>query len=123
MVGAVGSIAFILVNALGIQVDPTIDVADEESTKFRIMLGALFSSVLTLPFGYPSFHEFNTQIADTGTVVVNLTQAALLLTPFLFGFSTSLVLTVLNRLVEGLQTFVGVNTKNRSDQAGAQRPT
>src|SRR5262249_5303767 len=64
-VGALGSMAFILVNALGIQVDPTVDVTDPNSTTFRVLLGALFSVILTLPFGYPSFDKF---LKDLGGV-------------------------------------------------------
>jgi hypothetical protein len=110
-VGALGSMAFILVNALGIQVDPTVDVTDRDSTWFRVLLGALFAIILTLPFGYPSFQQFSSQIATPEQALIDFNQAALLLMPFLFGFSTSLVLTVLNRLVESVQTFFGVNTK------------
>jgi hypothetical protein len=110
-VGALGSIAFILVNALGIQVDPTVDVTDRDSTMFRVLLGALFSVVLTLPFGYQSFEHFHSQILRPENPPIDPKEAALILLPFLFGFSTSLVLTVLNRLVEGVQTFFGVSAK------------
>lgn len=106
-VGALGSMAFILVNALGIQVDPTVDVTDRDSTMFRILLGALFSVILTVPFGYPIFDKFL-----KGDLGADPKEGALLLMPFLFGFSTSLVLTILNRLVEGVQTFFGVSTKS-----------
>jgi len=107
-VGALGSMAFILVNALGIQVDPTVDVTDRNATMFRVSLGALFSVILTLPFGYPTFEKFLQDLGKT----VDPKEGALLLMPFLFGFSTSLVLTILNRLVEGAQTFFGVSTKS-----------
>jgi hypothetical protein len=106
-VGALGSMAFILVNALGIQVDPTVDVTDRDSTMFRVLLGALFSVILTLPFGFPTFEEFLKSLKN-----VDPKDGALLLMPFLFGFSTSLVLTILNRLVDAVQTFFGVNTKS-----------
>jgi hypothetical protein len=108
--GALGSIAFILVNALGIQVDPTVDVTNKDSTMFRVLLGALFSLVLTLPFGYRSFVNFYKLISDE-KATFQVQEASLLLAPFLFGFSTSLVLTVLNRLVEGVQTLFGVGSK------------
>jgi hypothetical protein len=104
--------AFILVNALGIQVDPTVDVTDRDSTWFRVLLGGLLAMILTLPFGYPSFQQFSHNIA--GQALIDISQAVLLLMPFLFGFSTSLVLTVLNRLVESVQTFFGVGAKKTS---------
>jgi hypothetical protein len=78
-IGALGAIAFILVNALGIQADPTVDVTNRDATWFRVLLGALFSVILTLPFGYPSF---------TQVLRIDAKHAVLLLMPFLFGFST-----------------------------------
>jgi hypothetical protein len=110
-VGALGAIAFVLVNALGIQVDPTVDVTDKDSTMFRVLLGALFSVILTLPFGFPIFGRFISQVNNPNGQAIEPKEAAMLLLPFLFGFSTSLVLTVLNRLVESVQTFFGVSTK------------
>jgi hypothetical protein len=110
-VGALGAIAFVLVNALGIQVDPTVDVTDKDSTMFRVLLGALFSVILTLPFGFPIFQKFIGQVIKPGSQIIEPKEAVMLLMPFLFGFSTSLVLTVLNRLVESVQTFFGVSTK------------
>lgn len=110
-VGALGAIAFVLVNALGIQVDPTVDVTDKDSTMFRVLLGALFSVILTLPFGFPIFQKFIGQVMNPSTQTIEPKEAMMLLMPFLFGFSTSLVLTVLNRLVESVQTFFGVSTK------------
>lgn len=113
-VGALGAIAFVLVNALGIQVDPTVDVTDKDSTMFRVLLGALFSVILTLPFGFPIFQRFITQVTSPSSNAIEPKEAVMLLMPFLFGFSTSLVLTVLNRLVESVQTFFGVSTKKGS---------
>jgi hypothetical protein len=111
VVGALGGFAFVLLNALGIEVDPTIDVTDRNSMWFRVLLGALFSVILTFPFGYKPFYLFNMQILNA-QLETGPQQAALLFMPFLFGFSTSLVLTVLNRLAEGVQTFFGVSSRS-----------
>jgi hypothetical protein len=94
------------VNALGIQVDPTVDLTDRDSTVLRMLLGMLLSVILTLPFGYPPFLNFT-----DGNHQLDLNNAALLLVPFLFGFSTSLVLTILNRLVESVQNIFGVDAR------------
>jgi hypothetical protein len=112
VVGALGGIAFVLLNALGIQVDPTVDVTDRNSMWFRVLLGALFSVVLTFPFGYEPFYRFNTHILNAPSPDIGPKQAALLFMPLLFGFSTSVVLTVLNRLAESAQTFFGVSTRS-----------
>jgi hypothetical protein len=116
--GALGSMAFILVNALGIEVDATIDVTNRDLIMFRILLGTLFSVVLTLPVVFQSYENFFSGLfvvkGNTDSTSINIQQAIVLLLPFLFGFSTSLVLTILNRLMESVQTFFGVSAKSRS---------
>lgn len=108
--GGLGSMAFILVNALGIEVDATIDVTNSDLTRFRVLLGTLFSVVLTLPFVFRYYASFVDELFNA-TASVDVQQALMLLLPFLFGFSTSLVLTILNRMMESVQTFFGVSAK------------
>jgi hypothetical protein len=110
--GALGSVAYIGMNALSVQEDITFDPTNRRLMVLRITLGALFGLVLTLPFGFAQFIEFIRFIlngppeggADSGKLTV---QAALLLLPFILGFSTSLVIMILNRLVDAVQAFFG----------------
>jgi hypothetical protein len=109
--GAIGSVAFVGMNALSVQQDATFDISNSRLLVLRVALGALFGLVLTLPFGFDSFMAFVKQIAYTdrpapdGGMISQ--QALLLLLPFVLGFSTSLVILILNRLVEAVQTFFG----------------
>jgi hypothetical protein len=116
--GALGSVAFIGMNALSVQHDITFDPASPRLMTLRIVLGAVFGLVLTLPFGFPAFAQFLATIRGwAGDVTKGLvlgdpikgymTQALLLLLPFVLGFSTSLVIIVLNRFVESAQAFFG----------------
>ena len=110
--GAIGAIAFIGMNALSLQEDVTFDLTNSRLITMRITLGSLFGLVLTLPFGFDGFLVFCRSInAGTGTGKVanpNWTvQAILLLLPFVLGFSTSLVILILNRAVEAVQGFFG----------------
>lgn len=112
--GAIGSVAFIGMNALSVQQDITFDLSNRRLMKLRIVLGALFALVLTLPFGFEGFIQFIGVISRRqieGDVaqpkIGGPTQAMLLLLPFVLGFSTSLVIMVLNRLVDGVQSFFG----------------
>jgi hypothetical protein len=79
----------------------------------RIALGALFGLVLTLPFGFNAFLEFcKTIVVETsnteGSSASAITsQAILLVLPFILGFSTSLVILILNRFVDAVQGFFG----------------
>lgn len=110
--GALGSVAYIGMNALSVQEDITFDLTNRRLMLLRITLGALFGLVLTLPFGFAQFIEFIRFIlngppeggVDAGKLTV---QAVLLLLPFILGFSTSLVIMALNRLMDAVQAFFG----------------
>jgi hypothetical protein len=113
--GAIGSVAFIGMNALSVQQDITFDLTNRKLMILRITLGALFALVLSLPFGFDGFMQFIEGIS-TGQVPAgqgspqNLalsSRAMLLLLPFILGFSTSLVIMILNRLVDAVQAFFG----------------
>jgi hypothetical protein len=117
--GSIGAIAFISMNALSIQSDATFDLTNRKLLTVRIVLGSLFGVVLSIPFGFASFLFFCNSITNaaygilpaaaegTGEAVVFSIDAALLLLPFILGFSTSLVVLVLNRFVESISTFFG----------------
>jgi hypothetical protein len=112
--GGVGSIAFIGMNALAVQEDATFDITNNKLIALRVALGALFGAVLTLPVGFPSFLEFLHKLAEGNLAELKeiptsalLSQTALLLLPFILGFSTSLVIMILNQFVEAVQSFFG----------------
>jgi hypothetical protein len=119
--GALGAIAFVSINALAIQTDATFDLTNRRLIQIRIVLGALFGVVLSIPFGFPDFVEFCKSIATNeltkstvavGPATVGESEiftkgAVLLLLPFILGFSTPLVVLVLNRFVDGVSTLFG----------------
>jgi hypothetical protein len=110
LLGAIGAIAFLSMNALSIQSDVTFDLTNKSLLAVRIVLGSLFGVVLSIPFGFYSFITFFESIAR-GTPALGATnfslEAALLLLPFVLGFSTSLVILVLNKFVESITVFFG----------------
>jgi hypothetical protein len=120
--GAIGSISFLGMNALSVQDDATFDLTNTKLLVLRITLGSLFGVVLALPFGFNSFTGFIGQLlspnlASSGSGGVPATSAAgltldslMLLLPFILGFSTSLVILILNRFVESVETFFGQKT-------------
>ena len=113
--GGIGSIAFIGMNALAIQDDASFDITNKKLIGLRVMLGALFAVVLTLPFGPDSFFHFIEQLEKGGVSNPNVSnptpsvamESLLLLLPFILGFSTTLVIMVLNQFVEAVQSFFG----------------
>ncbi len=106
-------------NALSIQDDITFDLTNTRLLLLRVALGSLFAVVLTLPFGYAEFLTFCARVAQPfqeliakpgsePTAASVLTKEALfLLLPFVLGFSTSLVILILNQMVEAAQVFFG----------------
>ena len=110
--GGIGSLASIGMNALSIQDDATFDLSNTKQLVVRASLGVIFAVVLTLPFGFDSFFEFmkhlnsaNASKSDGFTGLVG--QAGLLLFPFILGFSTSLVVMILNQFADAVMSFLG----------------
>jgi hypothetical protein len=114
--GGLGSVAFIYVNALSIQVDPTVNVLSESLVLMRILLGALFALMLALPFGLESFGALAKHLISLEQPVT-IQQGSLLLLPFILGFSTPLVLSILNKIIVSIQGFFGVQDTGRSGSA------
>jgi hypothetical protein len=128
--GAIGSVAFIGMNVLSVQEDITFDLTKWQLIMLRIVLGALFALVLTLPFGFNYFIDFCNSIslaeasslakasadqASTKSENPSFTvSAVMLVAPFIFGFSTSLVILILNRLVTAVQSFFGQSSAAQS---------
>jgi len=112
--GAIGSIAFLGMNALLIQSDATFDLTNRRLMIQRIVLGALFGLVFTLPLGVDGFTIFLAQIKNIAVYPkpedapqIDGQVIALLIAPFVLGFSTSLVITIMNRMVDAVQAFFG----------------
>jgi hypothetical protein len=118
--GAIGAVAFIGMNALSVQDDATFDFSNNRLLVLRIVLGGLFGIVLTLPFGFESFIQFIGSLVNGKGVApggIGL-QSTMLLLPFVLGFSTSLVIMILNQFVEAIQSFFG---KKASQPPAASR--
>jgi hypothetical protein len=105
--GAMGSISFVYVNALRIQVDPEVDVITLSVVAMRCILGGLFAVMLMIPFGFAGFQEFCDNLSN-GKQPSNTQDALLLLIPFVIGFSSPLVMAILNKVIQTARTFFGV---------------
>ena len=125
-VGVLGSLAFIGMNVLSVQSDVTFDLVNERLIWLRIALGGLFALILALPFGFNDFIAFVDAIAKTvqargkgeqETRFALERHAFLLLLPFLLGFSTTLVITFLNKIIEGVEVIFGKRTSTETHKA------
>jgi hypothetical protein len=104
--GGLGAIGFLAVNSLAIQEDATFDISNQSLVVMRIVLGALFGCIVSLPFCFPYFKEFTGWVLNGGGLDAG--HGVLLLVPFLLGFSTTLVMAVLNRMIGGIETMFGI---------------
>jgi hypothetical protein len=110
LLGAIGAIAFLSMNTLSIQKDITFDLTNKNLLAVRIGLGSLFGFFLSVPFGFYSFGAFWESVTHRTPAPSSASfsfEAALLLLPFVLGFSTSLVILVLNKVVESITVFFG----------------
>jgi hypothetical protein len=119
--GTLGAISFVAMNVLSVQEDVTFDLTSDRFLAVRLIIGALFGLVLSIPFAFPVFLEFARAMAgyyyemmpslpvlkDPDAWRKAWVQAVFLLLPFILGFSTTLVIVVLNRLVDGAQSIFG----------------
>ncbi|KLU22959.1 hypothetical protein EOS_27915 [Caballeronia mineralivorans PML1(12)] len=125
-VGALGAICSIAMNVLSVQEDETFDLTNSRLLAVRLIVGVLFGLMLSLPFGFDAFRSFGRQLVGLDTTITisaaSLTpmpgkgpwlQALFLLLPFLLGYSTSLVILVLTRLIAGLQAVFGRQPASR----------
>jgi hypothetical protein len=108
--GAIGGASSVGLNALSVQDDASFDISNSRLICLRLIIGALFGTVLTLPFGFGPFSRFLTDLGNPPPQIdaaKAAQQVVLLLIPFILGFSTSVVILVLNRMIEAVQTFFG----------------
>jgi hypothetical protein len=122
--GAMGACASIGMNALSFQDDATFDMSNGKFLWLRLLLGALFGAILTLAWAFPVYREFIWTLSksESGASAFRqdqLYQSMMLLTPFVLGFSTSLVILVLSRAVEAVQTFFGKSGTGAAPHAGS----
>jgi len=85
------------------------EITDDTYLQTRLMIGILFAFVLGLPFGHLSLVTASTSLfTDVVWDTELFTKILHILAPFLLGFSTALVLSILERLIEGIKTTLGV---------------
>lgn len=92
----------------------SVDLTNRNLITIRVVLGAVFAFLLAAPISFQGLDALSATLtasanAKDGKNITDATTYALILAPFLFGFSTSLVLALLNRFLETIKTLMGVN--------------
>jgi hypothetical protein len=86
------------------------DITDESILKIRIILGCLFGSLIGLPIANVALEKMGSAIYEKNWDV-EPSAFALMILPFMVGFSTNLVLAILERAIDSIRTFFGIGSK------------
>jgi hypothetical protein len=117
--GALGACAFLCVSATvhalkersaSSPLYNTIDVTDENILGVRIILGALFALLVALPIGGRSIVIVYQAFLETHPIPT-IEDWIIVLIPFMFGFSTTLVLAIFNKIIGGISALFGISAE------------
>jgi hypothetical protein len=117
--GGLGACAFLgtraamkRVNPDNQQTDEFSDITDKNALKVRIVLGCLFGSLIGLPFSNAALSKMSVMLFGDATAKgeIQASDFVPILVPFMVGFSTSLVLAILNRCVLSVRTLLGITS-------------
>ncbi len=116
--GTLGACAFLCISATthalrerasSDSLSPMIDVTNENILGIRVILGALFS-LLALPIGGRSVAVIYSAFSEEHPIPP-IQDWIIVLLPFMFGFSTTLVLTIFNKIVGGISAIFGISSE------------
>jgi hypothetical protein len=88
-------------------IDPS-EVTDRNVLQTRVILGPLFAFLVGLPLSVRSLEKLIKVFYPSGGTELSTSDFAIILVPFLLGFSTNLVLVILDRAIISIRTFFGL---------------
>lgn len=116
--GALGACAFLAVNTLSVRNDASFDITNRALVYIRLSLGSVFAFVLGFPV---SISEYGRFVARTATMdALEMAAIGKLLVPFVLGFSTSLVMSIMDRFVLSIASLFGLS--GQANISGANGP-
>ena len=87
------------------------DLTDRNYLRMRVILGCLFAFLLCFNTSRVVMSKIIDEFNQDKEPSFNVNDLTVLMAPFIVGFSTSLVLAVMNRFVSAIQTFLGATSK------------
>jgi hypothetical protein len=96
--GLLGAIVYVIFNLIGEWTEKSMNRGDTEEVRFRLMLGAILGWTFFFAFAQSSFGS-------------DAKSDVLLLLPFLAGFSTKLVVGILNQSIQAIKITLGLEDK------------
>ena len=86
-------------------------IDDPHKPTIRIILGCVFASLIGLPFGSAGLQNLARALYGNPDDLVTAKNFAIMILPFMIGYSTILVLAILERTVDSIRTFFGIAAK------------
>jgi hypothetical protein len=96
--GLLGAVVYVIFNLIGEWTEKVISPEDPAKAYFRLLLGPVVGWVFFFAFAQEAFKGANP-------------NSALLLVPFLAGFSTKLVVGIINQTIQAVQIALGLEDK------------
>lgn len=119
--GGLGAVVSVFLNMLRLIPAQVINIEDEFEVVTRVVLGCLFSVVLTLALNDELAMFFQSlRNPEMGPYLRSTRQGLMALAPFLLGYSTTLVLAILEKSVMAVEIALGV--EDRRVNSGTKRP-
>ena len=118
--GGIGVIASIFVHLLKLIPQQSLNTADEFDVLGRVILGCLFSTIMSVTLipdvvrFFASLESLNPQTAPT--------SGALVLLPFLLGYSIPLALRILEKVIQAVEIAIGADDRRTNSNRPGRRP-
>jgi hypothetical protein len=110
--GLLGCLTYIYFNVLGLVSEKAFNIQDTQANYVRLFLGFMLGWVFYFFFCRDAFEALRTPIAEASTAQSSKGQTViLLLLPFLVGFSTRLVVGILNQAIRAIEMTLGLENK------------
>ncbi len=101
--GLLGCLTYIVFNIIGILSEKAFELEDTISNYARLLLGAILGRVFYFAFARDAFTAAMTSKSQS--------QSVLLLLPFVVGFSTRLVVGLLNQVIRAIELTLALEDK------------
>ena len=121
--GALGASVYLLYAIIGAYNDSRMTMTSLYSEMLRLPIGAIVGWIVYVAFCQEYFRQSFLSQSGTTTSGSEVTSEAFLLLPFLAGYSSKLVVEILNRLIDSVRTTMGIKSESgRSTVSSAATP-
>ena len=117
--GALGASVYLLYAIIGAYNDSRMTMTSLYSEMLRLPIGAIVGWIVYVAFCQEYFRQSFLSQSGTTTSGSEVTSEAFLLLPFLAGYSSKLVVEILNRLIDSVRTTMGIKSDTAHSTASS----